>query len=391
MNTTLCSALDSLAQLTDEDVHASVRVLVGRSNQVLAALLAHLAEVEARGIHRERSCQTLTAYCIYELRMSEDAACKRARASVIARKFPLIFDMLAAGEIHLTGILMLGSHLTPENHAEVLARARYRTRCEISKLVAELAPQRDVPALVVPLGPETARRRGEPIWARFVAGLTGPVRELRPGQAPKDWVDEAAPDPFQDADPVPEPPAPDAGDPAAPERPLALQRYKVQFTASQEYVDLLEQARDLLAHEIPTRDLEDVQLRAMRALVAQLRKRRCAATDKPRSSPPEASEAAPLTAQAVPLRSGRHIPAAVRREVWERDQGRCAYVDARGQRCRGTAFLELHHREPFARGGAATVSNVALACRVHNALAAEQDYGRDFMRAKADARVDETE
>ena len=77
----------------------------------------------------------------------------------------------------------------------------------------------------------------------------------------------------------------------------------------------------------------------------------------------------------------------MRREVWERDQGRCAYVDARGQRCRETARLELHHREPFARGGAATVSNIALACDQHNALAAEQDFGRDFMRAKIEARV----
>jgi hypothetical protein len=32
---------------------------VGRSNQLLAALLAHLAEVDARGIHRQRACASL--------------------------------------------------------------------------------------------------------------------------------------------------------------------------------------------------------------------------------------------------------------------------------------------------------------------------------------------
>jgi hypothetical protein len=46
----------SLEHLSDDDLHVSTRRLIGRSNQVLAALLAHLAEVEARGIHRERAC-----------------------------------------------------------------------------------------------------------------------------------------------------------------------------------------------------------------------------------------------------------------------------------------------------------------------------------------------
>ena len=76
--------------VSDDDLHASTRRLVGRSNQLLAALLAHLAEVEARGIHRERACASLYTYCIYELRMTEDQAFRRARASKIARQFPIL-------------------------------------------------------------------------------------------------------------------------------------------------------------------------------------------------------------------------------------------------------------------------------------------------------------
>ena len=45
-----------LQQLADADLLANTCRLVGRSNQVLAELLAHLAEVEARGIHRIRAC-----------------------------------------------------------------------------------------------------------------------------------------------------------------------------------------------------------------------------------------------------------------------------------------------------------------------------------------------
>ena len=41
------------------------------------------------------------------------------------------------------------------------------------------------------------------------------------------------------------------------------QRYKVQFTATQEYIDLLEHARDLLSHAVPDRSLEEVHLRTL--------------------------------------------------------------------------------------------------------------------------------
>jgi hypothetical protein len=50
--------------------------------------------------------------------------------------------------------------------------------------------------------------------------------------------------------------------------------------------------------------------------------------------------------------------------------------------------LELHHREPYARGGPPTEDNLELRCRAHNALAAEEDFGRrymDFMRNKEPA------
>jgi len=57
-------------------------------------------------------------------------------------------------------------------------------------------------------------------------------------------------------------------------------------------------------------------------------------------------------------------------------------VDTRGVRCRATTALELHHERPFARGGPSTAENLRLRCRAHNALAAEQDFGRDFMLAR---------
>jgi hypothetical protein len=97
----------------------ATRRLVGRSNQLLASLLGHLAEVEARGIHRTRACPSLYVYCVYELRFSEDEAFRRVSAARLVRRFPALLDAVAAGELHLTGLLMLGPHLTSENLGEV--------------------------------------------------------------------------------------------------------------------------------------------------------------------------------------------------------------------------------------------------------------------------------
>jgi len=68
--------------------------------------------------------------------------------------------------------------------------------------------------------------------------------------------------------------------------------------------------------------------------------------------------------------NGRHIAYALRRQVYARDEGRCRFVSRDGTRCRARGNLEFHHIVPFARGGEATLDNICLMCRSHNALVA---------------------
>jgi hypothetical protein len=453
-----------LESVSDDALHAGVKTLAGRYNAVTADLLAHLAEVDARGIYRERACSSLYTYCVYELRLSEDEAQRRARAARAARTFPVLFEMLAEGAIHLTGLLLLAPHLTAENHAELLARARFRTKREIEQLVARIAPRPDVPARIEPLGPRPQAVRN--LWQAFTASLRGPVRELvagvEKGQAPPAVFDDEASAPEQ-VEPLSagvddDASAPERVEPlsagvddgasaserlsaavddgsSAPERiaaptafagwePLAPFRYRVEFTASQQYVDLLEEARNLLQHQVPNRDVARVHELAMAAFVEHLRKRRQAARDRPRraggfdgrkqrrgcrgaaparlaegrdGSAPERvtradDESAPervkpqrgrlvggtsRKARGPDVAQGRHVPAGIRRAVWQRDEGRCTFADASGRRCRERAGLELHHEHAFALGGPTTLENLRLLCRAHNALFAERDFGQE--------------
>ncbi|MCY4375390.1 MAG: hypothetical protein OXC31_16640 [Spirochaetaceae bacterium] len=86
--------------------------------------------------------------------------------------------------------------------------------------------------------------------------------------------------------------------------------------------------------------------------------RRAAAGRKP---------AGAATATAKPRASGRAIPAAVRRQVWQRDGGRCSYVDREtGRRCNSRHLIEMDHILPYALGGSADQGNVRLLCGVHH-------------------------
>src|SRR6187399_1889365 len=152
------------------------------------------AKSKRAGIHRERACSSLYTYCVYELRMSEDEAQRRCRAARLVRQFPILLEMLAEASLHLTGILLLGPHLTDENCAELLARARFRTKREIERLVAEIAPCPDVPSRIVPLSRAGAADWtlsplddgspgfwGRNTWAAYVRALAGQVRQIEAG------------------------------------------------------------------------------------------------------------------------------------------------------------------------------------------------------------------
>jgi 5-methylcytosine-specific restriction endonuclease McrA len=149
--------------------------------------------------------------------------------------------------------------------------------------------------------------------------------------------------------------------------PLAPGRYKVQFTAGAELRDKLDRLRALMRSSVPDGDLAAIIDAAVTEKLERLEARRFGRTKAPRKAPPAAQEPP----------SSRHVPAAVRRAVYERDGGRCRYIDDQGRRCSAREGLEFHHRHPFALGGRHSVDEMALLCRTHNGFLAEIDFGRE--------------
>jgi hypothetical protein len=170
-------------------------------------------------------------------------------------------------------------------------------------------------------------------------------------------------------------------------KPLAPLRYRVEFTAGQEYAELLEEARNLLQHQIPDRDIARVHELAMAAFVEHLKRRRQGATKRPRRSATDGPAPVRVNEEASrDAASRRYVPAEIRRAIWQRDAGRCTFADASGRRCHERAGLEVHHEQAFALGGPTTLENLRLMCRAHNGLHAERDFGRAHVARKRPKR-----
>jgi hypothetical protein len=307
---------------------------------------------------------------IFRLHLSEREAYLRIGVARVSRKHPMLLAMLADGRLHLTAIAMLAPHLTRENRDGLLERAIHRSKRQLEELIAEIAPRPDVPAIVRKV-PER-RPRPAVVPVADPDRVSGARLGLRPDVvvAP-DRADEPVAEFASTGAPsvLASPPSPPVV------QPLAPGRYKVQFTASGEFRDKLERLRALMASSVGNGDLAAVIEQAVTEKLERLEARRFARTRAPRQASAEIASAP------APDRSptSRHIPAAIRRAVHERDGERCGFVDELGRRCPERGRLEFHHRHPFGLGGEHSVTNVGLVCRAHNAYLAECDYGRASM------------
>jgi 5-methylcytosine-specific restriction endonuclease McrA len=149
-------------------------------------------------------------------------------------------------------------------------------------------------------------------------------------------------------------------------KPLTPDLRRLNVTVSAEFMAELEQVRAALSHKCPDGDFEQVVREAFKLVLERDRKRK-ALTDRPRAQ----SE--------TPGENDRYVPAAVKRAVWERDQGRCTWPMGDGEVCGSTHRLEFDHDLEVALGGKPTIGNVRLLCKTHNLMKAEQHLGRSFM------------
>jgi hypothetical protein len=340
----------SLAHVRDTVLLRDLAALVAQDRVTTAMLLAHIAEVDARRLYVPAGYPSMHAYCVEELRLSEDAAKKRIQAARAARRFPALFTAVAEGRLHLAAVCLLTPYLTQESADELIEAATHRQKSAIEEMLARRFPP-----------PEMSPR------VRAVTPLISeppPPAPARPESGGLLFMDEGAPGHLDNA----------AGEAALP----SPERFLIQLTIAKSTHDKLRYAQALLSHALPTGDVAQVLDRALDALIMQLEKRKFGAiTRRPRHQ-----HANPTSGSGHTALRRRYVPTHVRRAVWERDQGQCTFVSAAGHRCNTRRFLEFDHVDPVARGGQATVDGMRLRCRAHNQYEAERTFGAGFMSRK---------
>src|SRR5439155_13166374 len=229
-----------------------------------------------------------------------------------------------------------------ENAGELLAAAAGKSKDELRLLLAERFPRPDLPTAVEPLAAKgeievaPTSQLGLDSVGTFESSKTSVWVEPLPVLARLD--------------------------------PRSAGRFTLQCMVDQETHELLRHVQSLLGHAVPPGDVAEVLKRSLRVMARELEKQkfgRCTRPGKRRGS-----------------KNPRYIPSEVKRAVWERDGGQCAFVGTGGKRCDARAPREVDHLDAVGRGGRASVSTVRLVCRAHNQFEAERTYGADFMRGR---------
>jgi hypothetical protein len=324
----------SLAAVPDARLEQGLTELLKKGTRTEVWVVAHLAEIEARGLHLRLGYESMFQYCLEYVRLGDFEAFLRLNAARLARSFPIIFDLLERRQLHLTALRLLRHYLTAANHRELLSAACNKSKRQIELLLVQWFPRADVP--------ERLQR----------------LPQLEP---------------------------------------LAPGRYRLEVTIGEAAKDQLELARDLMSHSNPSGEWAPVIERAAQALVEQLRQRRFGERkrggSRTRSKIERASEA-PNGGErageegangAAKVGEGRAIGRPVKRAVVARDGLRCTFVGRDGRRCTARAFLQFDHVQPYACGGSNDAENVRVLCSAHNRLLAADMFGTEhinFARAK---------
>ena len=210
----------SFDHLADQSLLQGTRSLRARDRLTTALLVARIGEIDSRRLGERMGHPSTMAWCITELRMSEDEAGRRIRAARFGRSYPELFVALADGRLHLTAVNLIGPHLSKATVDEWIVGATHKTRAEIQALIAIRRPRPDCPDGMVELADSVLDQVSDRVL------------------------------------------------------PTAPQRVLFQCAGSEALRAMFSEARDLMSHQNPGGNYEAVLLEALELLIPALKKRK---------------------------------------------------------------------------------------------------------------------
>ena len=397
----------TVGALSDRELLRETRNLVRHERHLQGAVIDHLAEIEARGLYLQRGFSSLFDYAVRELGYSDAAAARRIGAMRLCADQPDAREGLRDGSLTLSaaaelqwafdrqrrrgsisGTAAIAPAGTPAadsapavplppaepepplvldavGRQKLVEEAAGKSARQVRRMLADLDPELAPPAdRVRPLGDGRYELKAT-IDAECLQGLEqlrGLLSHVDPRMTMGQLVGRLVREALDRHDPSRPPRRARSGSrPAdakanAPRTPTPESQPAVERRAASTTNDAAIPAG---AAPTPARAVRPIPTSAPPPPSTQEETaRRAASGAKPTGA---------ATPAAKSCASGRAISAGVRRQVWQRDGGRCSYVDPQtGRRCNSTHLIEIDHIVPHALGGGADPGNLRLLCGAHH-------------------------
>jgi hypothetical protein len=371
-----------------------------------ARVLAHLEEIERRRLHLEGH-SSLFSFCLKELGYSENEANARISAMRLYRELPEVIPAVETGALCLTNLVKAqaffnqekkaGKPVSLEEKRELLQEIQGSSTRECERLLAERSP-----LMALPQDRERALF-GQHTQVSFTAGkrLMEDLERIRALWGHEGHLSYAELiqkmagvvldqiDPLRRASRLSE----------KQELREKRQRAEAQKTEKEKPQAPTETNKSPGSQRVPhandrQRDSSPTLINCASSSDANVLRADSDQTSSPlknlSNSDADAHALNPPPEFLTP--TSRHIPEAVRRAVWVRDQGRCTHRYAAtsgaasaspspstppsphrssvapGERCRSIFALDVDHIIHYAHGGRHTVDNLRLLCRAHHSM-----------------------
>jgi len=400
----------SVNALSDTELLERLDDLARHERRATVAILMHLAQADRRRAWAGLGHSSTYDYCRRRLRYSESGANRRIRTARVLARHPEVAPRLATGRVTLCAISRVARLVLERRKAALLEQIEGKRLDQIDAIVASFRPHHQpvpdrIQVMTVERAPtEPPPTRPEPTVEpdTHIEPHTQPTsRRHLPSRPMDDSPHETDDDtqemsppqptppaksehPIQQPQQPPSPPSQQQSQPQPPSPPRIERYFKFAFA-----VDAGAMARFTRVQAIASsRVRRSIGLAEVFDLLcdtyldrhdpirrAQRRQKKEQPAETTRSDPPQTPS--------------RHIPIAVRDQVFHRDGGRCTFVAPDGTRCQATENLQIDHIHPFAAGGSNDPANLRLLCPAHNRLAAERYFGRDMIERRA-SRTEET-
>ena len=411
------AVITTVSALSDDRLLERTKELSGIEHHLEVVVIDHLREIQKRRLYLRRGFSSLFDYAVRELGYSDAAAWRRIKAMRLCAEVDGVRERLQNGTMTLNAAAQLqhafdrqerkkeraarsaprgagcgaaaqsqnGSApprpaerkpapvLDPEARRKLVEQASGKSSREVMQLLAEVDPELAAPAeRVRPLGGGRWELKAviDDECRRGLERLKGLLSHVDPHMTMGQLMGRLVREGLDRHDPA----RPPRGRRAAPAKGAEQTSAAKPQAASARGADSAAPSAAKVSAQAPAQPGDEAGDRpdtsaakpagdATSAPKTRRPGRQAAPAGAARAAPPARTE----TSAAKTGVTGRAIPAAVKREVWRRDRGRCRYVDrTSGRRCGSQHLLQIDHVVPYARGGAAEPNNLRLLCAAHH-------------------------